>query len=798
MFAALRAPSSAAASGHDHVVDAGRAAAQLRLRQVDQLQLRDRCAAPRAAAPAPAGRARGGRRRGRRPGRGSGAAARGGSPLGEHLVHVAHPRAERGGALGPLRVVGEQVAVLLHRRAAAGHVGDDVVDVEALERRRSSRRARASAGSSRPACSSSAPQHCWSRGTSTSQPSAASTRTVAALTRWKNTSCTQPVSSATRPRRVADRGGVHGQPGERLAHRHRRQQRLQRRQPARAASRRASAIAGDPAQLLVERPGHGGGPQPPLVREQREDRLAEQPVGRLARHVALDLRAHRLQQPVVLHARRARGHARHAAQAAVDVLGERPVAGRSRPSRRGSSGRSGRAGSPSPRPTAGRSGRWAGRTRSARSRRAARAAGGRWSSKRSDRSAGGWSRRSRRVCSCSIQGSKRPGPRRPSRVELGLDGAQHGRPPTAAGPRRAGRRRPGGRAARRCRPRRARARARRRPRPGRARDGGDAGAQPGGDRAPAARRARAGSREGRTPIRSTAPPAPRVSARAAAHGSPSPRRTAPRRLAASGTSARTGVATAPSARVGRASATGGAHGGPTRASAARVGGALERGSAACPSALIHSRAAGSCGPPSTVAASSGGLGAARRRSARCRVAFGHRVQPQHHLGEHGERAVGAVQQLGQVVAGHVLDHVAAAAGHRAVGQHQRHADHQVAQRAVHQRARARRRRWRAGRRRWRPSATRAASSATCCPCGASSSCSVAQRRAGAHRHRHVAGVVRDHAGQRRWCRARRRPAPSAPAQSAAVPAPAIRERAGGVEDGVAAATRRGRCGRDGR
>ena len=36
-----------------------------------------------------------------------------------------------------------------------------------------------------------------------------------------------------------DRGGVHGQPGERLAHRDRRQQRLHRRQPARAAARPA-------------------------------------------------------------------------------------------------------------------------------------------------------------------------------------------------------------------------------------------------------------------------------------------------------------------------------------------------------------------------------------------------------------------------------------------------------------------------------------------------------------------------------------------------------------------------------
>ena len=60
----------------------------------------------------------------------------------------------------------------------------------------------------------------------------------------------------------------------------------------------------------------------------------------------------------------------------------------------------------------------------------------------------------------------------------------------------------------------------------------------------------------------------------------------------------------------------------------------------------------------------------------------HGVQPQHHLGHHGERAVGAVHDLGHVVARHVLDHVAAGMRDRAVGQHERDADDDIAQRAV--------------------------------------------------------------------------------------------------------------------
>jgi hypothetical protein len=57
------------------------------------------------------------------------------------------------------------------------------------------------ASAARPECSDSAPQQPWPGGTITSQPSAASTRAVAALTPEKKTCWTQPVSMPTTARR---------------------------------------------------------------------------------------------------------------------------------------------------------------------------------------------------------------------------------------------------------------------------------------------------------------------------------------------------------------------------------------------------------------------------------------------------------------------------------------------------------------------------------------------------------------------------------------------------------------------
>ena len=122
--------------------------------------------------------------------------------LREELADVAHLRRERRGAL-----VSEEPAELLQVRAAAGRVDDDEVDV--VERVDRAARANALPSSSRPAWTESAPQQPCG-GATTSKPSAASTRAVAAFTSGKTALCTQPVSRPTRARR-APAAGVHRQ-----------------------------------------------------------------------------------------------------------------------------------------------------------------------------------------------------------------------------------------------------------------------------------------------------------------------------------------------------------------------------------------------------------------------------------------------------------------------------------------------------------------------------------------------------------------------------------------------------------
>ena len=67
----------------------------------------------------------------------------------------------------------------------------------------------------------------------------------------------------------------------------------------------------------------GERPQPPWVGEQREQESPQQAVRGRAAPVALDLRPGVLDQPVIANARRARGDARHAAEAVVEVVDHR-------------------------------------------------------------------------------------------------------------------------------------------------------------------------------------------------------------------------------------------------------------------------------------------------------------------------------------------------------------------------------------------------------------------------------------------------------------------------------------------
>jgi hypothetical protein len=152
-----------------------------------------------------------------------------------------------------------------------------------------SRRAKPCASASRPLCTLSAPQQPCAGGTTTSQPSAASTRIVAAFTSGKNARCTQPVSTPTTARRVprrrhpARRPRHPGQP---------RRQRFQGGQRRRQAGQQAAA-ADQPLHPgpLVRPQRAPQQAQPPGVREQREDRRPQRPLSRRPGMPALDLRA---------------------------------------------------------------------------------------------------------------------------------------------------------------------------------------------------------------------------------------------------------------------------------------------------------------------------------------------------------------------------------------------------------------------------------------------------------------------------------------------------------------------------
>ena len=84
------------------------------------------------------------------------------------------------------------------------------------------------------------------------------------------------------------------------------------------------------------------------------------------------------------------------------------------------------------------------------------------------------------------------------------------------------------------------------------------------------------------------------------------------------------------------------------------------------------------------------LGRPGRAHGGVRGGRGQRMQPEHRLHDQPERPVGARVQLAEVVAGHVLDHLAARGGHGAVGAYHGDPDHQVARRPVAQAPWARR------------------------------------------------------------------------------------------------------------
>ena len=168
---------------------------------------------------------------------------------------------------------------------------------------RTSSRANALPSSRRPAWTESAPQQPCG-GATTSSPSAARTRAVAAVhvREDRRLHATREQSDAPAPR--ADRGR---HIGHAAACAPRRRHRDERAEPPR--HRYHSTERREP-----ERGAHA-----PRIRKRPEEESAQEPVGGRAAVLLLDGVAGRLDQPVVADARGARREARHAPEAAIEV-----------------------------------------------------------------------------------------------------------------------------------------------------------------------------------------------------------------------------------------------------------------------------------------------------------------------------------------------------------------------------------------------------------------------------------------------------------------------------------------------
>ena len=312
-FAALRAPSFGGGLGLDEVVDAGRAAAELPLRGLLELQPRDgveqraRLGAHLLRVGEVAGVVVGDAHRQR-------VARRLRLELREQLAHVADLRGERLRAVRPRRVVGEQVRVVLHARAAAGDVHRDVLEVLVggdrrlgelerlvldarveLERAAAARRAR------RVDLEALGGEHAHRRGVDVAEEDALD----AAL------------HERDPPALRALRGRDLGELLDRRAPRHRRRELQHRLELGHAAEALGQRVVD--AELLLEPQHRRERAQARRVGEEGEDQPPVQPLAPRPRRHALHLRARALDQLVVLHARRAGGDAGHAAEAAVEV-----------------------------------------------------------------------------------------------------------------------------------------------------------------------------------------------------------------------------------------------------------------------------------------------------------------------------------------------------------------------------------------------------------------------------------------------------------------------------------------------
>ena len=236
-------------------------------------------------------------------------------------------RGHLGGPIGPLRIVAQHEAIVLHRRAAARGIDDDRVEA-AVRRRSRSRpprwpwRSRGQTAGHSPcrgggSARRSSPHH---RAITTSTPWRVSRRIVASLICGASTCWAQPVISAARARRGPSAGNTWGRstgsaPGD------------QRPAPGRAwrrAGRAADRAKGRPNQAPIE----GQAKAPGIGQHPGEDSYATQRSrnGALGRSPRCALPGV-VDQMHVVDARGAGGHAGQAGEAAVDVL-DQPRSGR--------------------------------------------------------------------------------------------------------------------------------------------------------------------------------------------------------------------------------------------------------------------------------------------------------------------------------------------------------------------------------------------------------------------------------------------------------------------------------------
>ena len=224
--------------------------------------------------------------------------------------------------VAPRLVLEQQIAVLFERRAAAGRIDEDRVDLLALEAR--DERAREVLGLIGPAA-------VQRKRTAAALPARhddfAAFRAEHANRRGVHAREERALHAARDQRDarapLALREREIRQRRERVAQLDRRRHRDELPQPQGQELAERPRDGARQAELRAEPQSRNHRAQPLGIRKQREHELAERAIAGRSRDRVFDFRAGRFDQKVVANARRARGNARHAAQTRIDVARRR-------------------------------------------------------------------------------------------------------------------------------------------------------------------------------------------------------------------------------------------------------------------------------------------------------------------------------------------------------------------------------------------------------------------------------------------------------------------------------------------